>query len=137
MCPNQRQFFDKFNLMKILLFVEKGYFYTSNSFSSQLIFEKNFLYIFQNIRPPLWPHPTPKDHNLSKLKSTLHEDGSSQVTDFLANKLSYKFLCKKPLIVAPPNSRGSRFKQIWIYPNWGCFLTSYRFSEQLVFEKFS
>lgn len=32
----------------------------------------------------LWPHPTPGDDYLNKLKSTISEDASSQVGVFLA-----------------------------------------------------
>ena len=35
------------------------------------------LYIpLKNLIPLLWPHPTPRDHDLNKIKSTLSEDAS-------------------------------------------------------------
>ena len=40
----------------------------------------------------LWLHPTPGEHDLNKLKSTLTENVSTQVTAFLANQLQRRFL---------------------------------------------
>ena len=37
-----------------------------------------------NLIPQLWPHPTPGDHDLNKLESTLPEDASTQVKAFQA-----------------------------------------------------
>ena len=35
--------------------------------------------------PPLWPRPTPRDHDLNKLESTLSEDGYN--LSFLGHKV--------------------------------------------------
>ena len=46
-----------------------------------------------NFDPPLWPHPTPGDHDFHNFESTLPRDASTQVSTFLADKfLRRRFL---------------------------------------------
>lgn len=44
------------------------------------------------IQPPLWPHPTPGDHDLNKVESTVPNDASTQDSEnnhqILNSKLS-------------------------------------------------
>lgn len=55
------------------------------------IFNNFCLYISMNKfdspppRPHSWPHPTPKDNDLDKLKSTLSEETYTQITAFLGD----------------------------------------------------
>lgn len=48
--------------------------------------------MYSNVKS-LWPNPTSRDHDLNKLESTLPDDTSTQVTDFLA----IRFLIKDTL----------------------------------------
>lgn len=42
----------------------------------------SFVKIAPNGRTVKWPNPTPGDHYLNKLEFTLHEDASTQITEF-------------------------------------------------------
>lgn len=55
-------------------------------FFSVFDFNSFFLYLFRCKNSPLWLQPTPGDHDLSKLGSTLHEYAFTQVTAVLAKK---------------------------------------------------
>lgn len=68
-----------------------------------------FIYIFFDVRfdPLLWPRPTPRDHNLNKLESTLPVDQCFQTS--LRFSLSGQIVFGKKIlkdiflpIVAPP-----------------------------------
>ena len=95
--------------------------------------------------PQLWPHPTPGDHDLNKLESTLPEDAFILICTFLAwlffkrkfwKMFSiYSFVKLDPPLVAPPLPREPWFEQTWIYTTWGCLNTSLSFSGRIVFEK--
>lgn len=47
--------------------------------------------------PPLWFDPTSRDNGLNKRKSTLHNDASTQVTNFLENWLFKRRVLKTVL----------------------------------------
>lgn len=49
-------------------------------------FFKDLHMLNMTLSPTLWPHPTPEDHDLYKIVSTLPDDASAQTTAYLQLK---------------------------------------------------
>ena len=43
------------------------------------------IYSYVKLRPPIVPHPTPRDHDFHNFESTLPEDASTQISAVLAD----------------------------------------------------
>ena len=71
------------------IYIIWGWLHANLSFLGQIVIKRIFLKIFSiysciKFIPQLWPHPTPRDHDFTKLKSTLSEDASILILAFLA-----------------------------------------------------
>ena len=101
------------------------------------------IYSYVKLWPPIVAHPTHGGHDFHNLESTLPKNAFTQVSALLADEFLrrtflkiysiYSYVKLRPHIVAPPYPRGSWFSQLWIYTTWGCFHTSFSFSDQSSF----
>jgi hypothetical protein len=65
-------------------------FHVNFSFSGSMVHEKKIFKYFsyintcQKLFPLLWPHPTPRGHDMNKFESALYQEASMQISAFLA-----------------------------------------------------
>lgn len=101
-------------------------------------FSLNILSLVKNITPPHYcdPHLTHGDHTLNKLEFFLHEDASTRVQAFLADRFLrrklfsiyfYVEIRPSPPDMAPTLHRISWFEQSWICFTCECRCIRFRF----------